>query len=78
MIIIHFALKNEWDEESSNGFYGENYISKNTFIPCFKPCDISSINLNFSTLKNYVILCIDEAKISSEIKYENFKMAFWF
>lgn len=69
MIILHFALKNEWESEAKNGFYGESLISKNGFIPCFYFSDISSINLNFSTLKDYVILCIDENKVNSEIKY---------
>ena len=70
MIVLHFALKNEWDIESQKGSYGFSCIEKNKFIPCIKVADISNIKLNFSTLKDYVILCIDENKVNSEIKYE--------
>lgn len=70
MIILHFALKNEWEKEIKNDFYGSSCLSRNNFIPCYKFSDISSLNLNLSTLKDYVILCIDEDKVTSEIKYE--------
>lgn len=70
MIILHFASKNEWDEESEKGTYGSRIIKENNFIPCYKFSDISSININISTLKDYVILCIDESKVSAKINYE--------
>ena len=70
MIILHFALKNEWNNESSEGFYGNSCISRDNFISCFKFSDISSLNLSLSTLNDYVILCIDESKVDVEIKYE--------
>lgn len=70
MIIIHFALKNEWDEESKKGFYGASFLEKQNFIPCYNVYDISTIKPKFSTLKDYVILCIDLEKLDSEIKYE--------
>lgn len=70
MIILHFALKNEWESEIKNGFYGESLISRDNFISCFNFADVSSINFNFSTLKEFVILCIDENKVNSKIKYE--------
>ena len=71
MIILHFAQKNEWYEESEKGFYGEGCLLRDGFITCYKFLDISSINLSLSTLKDYVILCIDEDKVKSEIKAEN-------
>lgn len=71
MIIIHFALKNEWDEESKKGFYGTSFLEKENLIPCYNVSDISTIKPKFSTLKDYVILCIDENKLNSEVKYEN-------
>ena len=70
MIIIHFAMKNEWDNEINTGYYGSSCIKRDGFIPCFKVSDISNINLSLSTLKEYIILCIDEAKVNSNIKYE--------
>ena len=73
MIVLHIALKSEWNDESLKGSYGVSYISKNRFIPCYYFSDISSIKLNLPTLKEYVILCIDLDKISSEVKYEKSK-----
>lgn len=70
MIIMHFALKNEWDSESKLGTYGTSCIDRDGFIPCFKISDISNINITLSTLKDYIILCIDDTKINSEIKFE--------
>ena len=70
MIIINFAIKNEWETESNQGFYGNSYLNEKQYIPCYKIADISNIKLNYSTLKDYVILCIDENKVTSEIKYE--------
>lgn len=65
MIILHFALINEWDENE------QIYSNKEGFIKCYKVSDAENLKLSFSTLKDYVILCIDESKITSEIKYEN-------
>ena len=65
MIILHFALKNEWDENE------QIYSNKEGFIKCYKVSDAENLKLSFSTLKDYVILCIDESKSTSEIKYEN-------
>ena len=70
MIIIHFALKNEWDTESKQEFYGTSCIEKNNKISCYKISDVTDIKLNLSTLNEYVILCIDESKLTSEVKYE--------
>lgn len=70
MIILHFAQKNEWLEESEKGFYGNNCILRDGFINCYKFSDISSLDLSFSTLKGYVILCIDDEKISSNINFD--------
>ena len=73
MIIIHFALKDEWDEESKKGFYGESCLTREKFISCYNVSDIEKIKPKFSTLKDYVLLCIDENKLNSEIKYENYQ-----
>lgn len=70
MIIMHFAMKSEWDNESKLGAYGTAYINRDGFIPCFKISDISNINLSLSTLKDYIILCIDDTKVTGDIKYE--------
>lgn len=70
MIIMHFAMKNEWDSESSIGSYGAACLERDGCIPCFRISDISSINLNLSTLKEYIILLIDEGKVNCDIKYE--------
>ena len=69
MIIMHFALANEWNKESKT--YNSSNLENNGYITCFKPIDISKIKTNLSTLKNYVILCIDQEKITSEIKVED-------
>ena len=71
MIILHFALKNEWDNESKTNSYGSSCIARDGHIKCYKFSDISNIPFNFSTLSNYIILCIDDEKVDANIKYEN-------
>lgn len=71
MIISHFALKKEWDSELSNGLYGVNCISRDGFIQCYTIENIENIDFCFSTLKDYIIICIDTEKIKEEIKFEN-------
>lgn len=70
MIILHFALKNEWDSESLNGSYGINCITRNGYIPCFNVSDIKNTQISLSTLKDYIILCIDTNKLENTIKNE--------
>ena len=57
MIVLHFALKNEWDIESQKGSYGFSCIEKNKFIPCIKVADISNIKLNFKHRQARRIYC---------------------
>lgn len=74
MIILHFALKNDLDVESSNGFYGLNCINKENFISCYSIEKLKKNSFSFSTLKDYIILCIDSEKIKEKIdlnEYEN-------
>ena len=70
MIILHFTEKQVWEEESQSGKYGMNAIIGHGFIPCINPADIQSFDFSFSTLNDYMILCIDTDKIGTEIKWE--------
>lgn len=68
MIIIHFALKSEWDSESSENTYGTACIERNGSIPCYNISNLPSIKISLSTLKDYIILCIDTNKLDNQTK----------
>ena len=72
MIILHFIEKQVWEEESKSGKIGMNAIIGHGFIPCVNVADVKSLDLTFSTLNDYMILCIDTDKIDAEIKFENY------
>ncbi len=72
MIILHFTEKQVWEEESKSRKYGSNAISGHGFIPCINPANISSLDLSFSTLNDYIILAVDTDKVDAEIKMESY------
>lgn len=74
MIILHCALKTDWEDAIQTGKYGAELIEKNGFIPCMNATDITPENFSFPSTKNYVILCINTDKISSEIKSESINL----
>ncbi len=70
MIILHCAERKKWEEESKSGLYGTHYITDLGFIPCMKAENIIPDNFSFSSMKDYLILCIDTDKVNAEIKTE--------
>ena len=72
MIIAHFTEKQIWEEEKQTNSIGAAAIQGHGFMPCFKIADLKEIPLSLSTLKNFIILCIDTSKITSEITYEKY------
>lgn len=72
MIILHFSEKQIWETEDKNNTLGESAELGHGFVPCFKISDLKTIQLQFSTLKDYVVLCINTDKLTSELKWEDY------
>lgn len=70
MIILHCAEKSTWDVESKLGSYGLDVMGKFGYIPCMNISNLTAENFSFSSMKDYIILCINTDVVNSEIKYE--------
>ena len=75
MLLFHIAKKQEWVKSFNLKSYGKSLVDKDGFIRC---CEFSQIlniaNKNLKSIKNdFVVLCIDADRLTSEIKYEKNK-----
>ena len=72
MIIVHALLRTEWESALVNGVYKGDSLEKEGFIHCSPIEKITSVaNYNFRGVKGLILLCIDELKVESEIKWED-------
>ncbi len=70
-IILHIVNRDNYETESTNGYYKPASLLSEGFIHCSTIEQVvSTANLIFVNQKNLILLCIDENKIESELKYE--------
>ncbi len=75
MLLFHIAKKQEWINSFNLKSYGKSLINKEGFIHC---CEFDQIlNIADKNLKNiednFVVLCIDSDRVTSEIKCKQIK-----
>jgi len=72
MIIIHALQRTEWELALVNGVYRGDSLEKEGFIHC-SPIEkiVSVCNYNFRGVKGLILLCIDESKVKSEVRWED-------
>ena len=71
-MIYHITGKLDWDKAKQSESYTAESLNTEGFIHCSLLRQIrDTANLFFKGQKKLVILCVDEAKLSSVCKYEN-------
>lgn len=75
MLFFHIAQKQEWIKSFDLKSYGKHLVNKDSFIHC---CEFDQIldvaNKNLKNIEDdFVVLCIDAERLTSEIKYEKSK-----
>ena len=69
---MHCMKKSTWEERKNNGSWGKRNIETEGFIHCSQPEYFWRVAPNFYGItEELVIICIDEAKLSAELKYED-------
>lgn len=71
-MIIHAIKKTEWEKARLDGIYKGDTLDSEGFIHC-SPIEkiVDVANYNFKGEKGIILLCIDEDKVKSEIKWED-------
>lgn len=70
-IILHIAKRSDWTEAQSLGSYRTDSLEIEGFIHCSTPDQVIAVaNFIFHGQNGLVLLAIDEAKVSPEIRFE--------
>ncbi len=70
-MIVHITTNADWNASSPSGEYRAASLDTEGFIHCstVKQC-VDTANVFFKGQKGLVLLCINEALLSSEVRYE--------
>lgn len=70
-VILHIAKRENWEEAKLRKVYRGDTLVSEGFIHCSTPKQVVKVaNALFRLRKGLVLLCIDTAKVQSEIRYE--------
>ena len=70
-IILHITKRENWEEAKLRKVYRGDTLVSEGFIHCSTPRQVIKVaNALFRAKKGLVLLCIDTAKVQSEIRYE--------
>jgi len=70
-IILHITKREQWEEAKLKKTYYGNTLESQGFIHCSTPKQVIRVaNAVFHARKELVCLCIETAKVRSEIRYE--------
>ena len=71
-MILHIVNKRAWEDAKQIGEYRGDTLETEGFIHCSKPDQVIEVaNYVFQGTQGLILLVIDEAKVTSEIKYED-------
>lgn len=71
-MILHIVKKETWDEARKVGEYRGDTLASEGFIHCSQPDQVIEVaDYVFQGTQGLILLVIDEAKVVSEIKYED-------
>lgn len=70
--ILHITTRDDWAEAEESGQYVAASLAKEGFIHCSTPEQVIPVaNFLFRGRQGLVLLCVDEALLDAEVKYEN-------
>ncbi len=71
-IILHLTQRSEWEAAKSAGAYQGNTLYTEGFIHCSLPSQLIGVaNALYRGREGLVVLCIDAARLRSEVRYED-------
>lgn len=71
-MILHITTYKDWEKALTIGEYKAASLDSEGFIHCSTIKQvIDTANIFFKGQKGLILLCIDESKLNSEVKYEN-------
>lgn len=71
-MILHITTKEDWKKAQKNGEYTAPSLTSEGFIHCSTiKQTVDTANIFFKGQNGLILLCIDEAKLKSECKYED-------
>ena len=71
-LILHITDAATWREAQAAGAYSADSLATEGFIHCSTPAQIvRTANKFYTGRSNLVLLCIDEHKVTSDIRYED-------
>ena len=71
-MILHIMKSSTWEERKNKESWGKRNIEAEGFIHCSQPEYFWRIAPNFDEIiEELVIICIDETKLSADVKYED-------
>src|SRR5690554_1150760 len=69
--ILHITHREDWERAIQNGAYTADSLESEGFIHCSTPEQVSGVaNALFKGVQGLVILRIDPARVTSEIRWE--------
>lgn len=75
-MILHILKREEWAAAVGGGAYAPPTLASEGFIHCSTAAQVvATANLFFRGVRDLVILCIDEERLTSRLKYEAPAMA---
>ena len=71
-MILHCMRKTDWEEIKNKAEWGGRNIEADAFIHCSSPELFWRVAPNFIKIQEeLMLLCIDEARLKSEVRYED-------
>lgn len=71
-MILHCMKKTTWEERKNKECWGQRNINDEGFIHCSTIEYFWRVAVNFASITDeMVLLCIDESKLQSEVRYED-------
>ncbi|MGD9494283.1 MAG: DUF952 domain-containing protein [Bacteroidales bacterium] len=71
-MVLHITTYKEWEKAKKEGEYTASSLKSEGFIHCStQKQTVDTANIFFKGQIGLALLCIDENKLKSEIKYEN-------
>ena len=69
--ILHIALRSDWEKSVPSGYYNPSSLGSEGFIHCSMiEQTVDTANQFFPNKQGLILLCIDENKLESKVKFE--------
>jgi uncharacterized protein (DUF952 family) len=73
-LILHATSRGAWDEAREAGAYTAPSLADEGFIHCSTPEQMTRVaNFILRGQAGLVLLCIDEARVSADVRYEGYR-----